>query len=50
MCDERLDYIPVSPSLVFRCLDARIHNGIETEGISDHYPVSVDQANHLKTL
>lgn len=39
---ERLDYILVSPSLVSRCLDARIHNGIETEGISDHYPVSVD--------
>ena len=38
---ERLDYILVSPSLVSRCLDARIHNGIETEGISDHYPVSV---------
>ncbi|WP_278940652.1 endonuclease/exonuclease/phosphatase family protein, partial [Parabacteroides johnsonii] len=27
---ERLDYILVSPSLVSRCLDARIHNGIET--------------------
>ena len=39
---ERLDYILVSPSLVSRCLDARIHNGIETEGISDHYTVSVD--------
>ena len=39
---ERLDYILVSPSLVSRCLDARIPNGIETEGISDHYPVSVD--------
>ena len=39
---ERLDYILVSPSLVSRCLDARIHNGIDTEGISDHYPVSVD--------
>ena len=35
---ERLDYILVSPSLVSRC----IHNGIDTEGISDHYPVSVD--------
>lgn len=39
---ERLDYILVSPSLVSRCLDARIHNGIDTERISDHYPVSVD--------
>ena len=39
---ERLDYILVSPSLVSRCLDARIHNGIDSEGISDHYPVSVD--------
>lgn len=44
---ERLDYILVSPSLVSRCLDARIHNGIETEGISDHYPVSVDLVSHL---
>lgn len=39
---ERLDYILVSPSLVSRCVDAHIHNGIEAEGISDHYPVSVD--------
>ena len=44
---ERLDYILVSPSLVSRCLDARIHNGIDTEGISDHYPVSVDLVSHL---
>lgn len=44
---ERLDYILVSPSLVSRCLDARIHNGIETEGISYHYPVSVDLVSHL---
>ena len=44
---ERLDYILVSPSLVSRCLDARIHNGIETEGISDHYPISIDQVSHL---
>lgn len=44
---ERLDYILVSPSLVSHCLDARIHNGIETEGISDHYPVSVDLVSHL---
>ena len=44
---ERLDYILVSPSLVSRCLDARIPNGIETEGISDHYPVSVDLVSHL---
>ena len=44
---ERLDYILVSPSLVSRCLDARTHNGIETEGISDHYPVSVDLVSHL---
>ena len=44
---ERLDYNLVSPSLVSRCLDARIHNGIETEGISDHYPVSVDLVSHL---
>ena len=44
---ERVDYILVSPSLVSRCLDARIHNGIETEGISDHYPVSVDLVSHL---
>ena len=44
---ERLDYILVSPSLVSRCLDARIHNGIETEGISGHYPVSVDLVSHL---
>ena len=44
---ERWDHILVSPSLVSRCLDARIHNGIETEGISDHYPVSVDLVSHL---
>jgi exonuclease III len=44
---ERLDYILVSPSLVSRCVDAHIHNGIETEGISDHYPVSVDLIIHL---
>ena len=45
--DKRLDYILVSPSLVSRCVDAHIHNGIETEGISDHYPVSVDLIIHL---
>lgn len=39
---ERLDYILVSPSLVSRCMGAAIHNGIEAEGISDHYPVSID--------
>ena len=44
---ERLDYILVSPSLVSRCVDAHIHTGIETEGISDHYPVSVDLIIHL---
>lgn len=44
---ERLDYILVSPSLVSQCVDAHIHNGIETEGISDHYPVSVDLIIHL---
>ena len=44
---ERLDYILVSPSLVSRCVDAHIHNGIEAEGISDHYPVSVDLIIHL---
>lgn len=42
---ERLDYILVSPSLVSQCIHAAIHNGIETEGISDHYPVSVDLRN-----
>lgn len=44
---ERLDYILVSPSLVSRCVDAHIHNGIETGRISDHYPVSVDLIIHL---
>lgn len=39
---ERLDYILVSPSVLSRCTNASIHNTIETEGISDHYPVSVD--------
>lgn len=39
---ERLDYILVSPSILSRCTHASIHNTIETEGISDHYPVSVD--------
>ena len=38
---ERLDYILVSPALVPRCIEASIYNGMDTEGISDHYPVSM---------
>lgn len=44
---ERLDYILVSPSLVSRCLDARIHNGIETEGIQTIIRSAWDLVSHL---
>lgn len=44
MLGERLDYILVSPALTPYCTQARVHNGTETEGISDHYPVSVELA------
>lgn len=39
---ERLDFIWVSPALVPRCTGAAVHNGEETDALSDHYPVSVD--------
>lgn len=39
---ERLDFIWVSPALVPRCAAAAVHNGEETDALSDHYPVSVD--------
>ena len=39
---EHLDFIFVSPSLVSCCTGAEVHNGTDTDSISDHYPVSVD--------
>lgn len=39
---ERLDFILVSPALVSRCTGAHVHNGADTDTISDHYPVSVE--------
>lgn len=39
---QRLDYIMVSPDLVPSVVQARVHNGEETDPISDHYPVSID--------
>lgn len=39
---ERLDFIWVSPALVPRCTGAAVHNGEDTDRLSDHYPVSVD--------
>lgn len=42
MLGERLDYILVSPDLVSKCRMATVHNSRQLEGISDHYPVSVD--------
>lgn len=38
---ERLDYILISPELVPDCADAKVYNGRDTEGISDHYPVGI---------
>lgn len=39
---ERLDFIWVSPALLPRCTGAAVHNGQDTDSLSDHYPVSVD--------
>lgn len=39
---EHLDFIFVSPALVSRCVKAQVHNGADTDSISDHYPVSVE--------
>lgn len=41
MLGERLDYILVSPTLAPRCQQATVHNEEGLEGISDHYPVSL---------
>lgn len=41
MRGERLDFILVSDQLVPYCKNAFVHNGLENEGISDHYPVSL---------
>lgn len=38
---EHLDFIFVSPSLVSRCIEAEVHNGADTDSLSDHYPVSL---------
>ena len=38
---ERLDYILVSRDLYPFCNAAKVHNGPEAEGISDHYAVSI---------
>lgn len=39
---ERLDYILVTPEVAKQVVDAAIHNGSDTDYLSDHYPVSVD--------
>ncbi len=39
---QRLDYIMVAPRLIDRVINATVHNGKETDTISDHYPVSVE--------
>jgi len=39
---QRLDYILVSPDLKSRLQSAVVHNGPETDTISDHYPVSLN--------
>lgn len=41
-CQEHLDFIFVSPSLAPRCVRAEVHNGADTDSLSDHYPVSVE--------
>jgi len=38
---ERLDYILVTDNLFTSCIQATVHNGQDTEGIFDHYPVSI---------
>ena len=38
---ERLDYIFVTDDLRESCVDAEIHNGADTEYLSDHFPVSM---------
>ncbi|MCF0051704.1 endonuclease/exonuclease/phosphatase family protein [Dyadobacter sp. LJ53] len=39
---ERLDYIFVTPGLSQKCIDASIHNEVETSNLSDHYPLVAD--------
>jgi len=36
---ERIDYILVSPELLKRSVDAKVHNGQDNWFLSDHYPV-----------
>ncbi len=36
---ERIDYILVSPSMIEKCIDAKVNNGVENWFLSDHYPV-----------
>ena len=36
---ERIDYIMVSPSLMNKCISAKVYNGKENWFLSDHYPV-----------
>lgn len=38
---ERLDHILVTGNFFPYCEQATVHNGQDTEGISDHYPVSI---------
>ncbi|GLU56464.1 hypothetical protein Dfri01_59250 [Dyadobacter frigoris] len=39
---ERLDYLFVTPGLSRKCINAYIHNGVETSNLSDHYPLMAD--------
>lgn len=39
---QRLDYIMVAPRLINCIIKATVHNGKETDTISDHYPVSIE--------
>lgn len=38
---QRIDYILLSPTLTPYCKQATVHNGPDTDTISDHYPVSI---------
>ncbi|NBC65072.1 MAG: hypothetical protein GVY07_05330 [Bacteroidetes bacterium] len=38
---ERIDYVLVSPELLKRSVDSKVHNGEENWFLSDHYPVEV---------
>lgn len=45
---RRIDYIFISSSLAPKCVDAVVYNGIDLEGISDHYPVCIDLELHSR--